>query len=129
MRKLVTLLSKSRALEANPSSHWRIRRHNCAVWSFTTNWQASKCDVDGDCYKPICWNENTQFKPFKRVKNNGSFGNIEIICLVNGNEDTTISSSGGSSVTARKMKNVVHKLQCSMGWDLTETQNQESWRK
>lgn len=45
------LLSKSSALEASPSNHWTTRRHNCAVWSFETNWQASKCDVVGYCTK------------------------------------------------------------------------------
>lgn len=49
----ITLLSKSSALEAKPSSHWTILRHNCAVWSTITNWHASRCEVVGNCHKAI----------------------------------------------------------------------------
>lgn len=52
--EMITLLSNSSALEAKPSSHWIIRRHNCAVRSPATNWQASKCDVGGNCNELIC---------------------------------------------------------------------------
>lgn len=45
----ITFFSESRSSEASPSSQSTIRRHSCAVWSDVTNWQASWCEVVGDC--------------------------------------------------------------------------------